>query len=211
MLTALFFAAELILYGLILTQGGNVLVWSSFGAIALCFLYGLKGKGSRFLKAGLLCTVLADFCLVVCSPIQRLPGMIFFLCAQSFYALYLHRQKKSKPILRLRQVLVVVVVLVAVLVLRKKTDALVIVSVCYYVLLITNMIHAFSAKERLFGVALCLFILCDTVIGLQVAAGTYLPINEGSALYKIIFTDFNLAWFFYLPSQVLIAKRTWSR
>ena len=102
-------------------------------------------------------------------------------------------------------------VLVAVLVLREKTDALAIVSVCYYVLLITNMIHAFMAKERLFAVALCLFILCDTVIGLQVAAGAYLPITEGSALYKIIFMNFNLAWFFYLPSQVLIAKRTWSK
>ena len=211
MITALFFAAELILYVLILTQGGALLVWSSFSAIVLCFLYSLKGKGGRFLKAGLLCTVLADFCLVVCSPIQRLFGMIFFLCAQSFYAIHLHKRKKSKPILRLRQILIAGIVLVAVLVLREKTDALAIVSVCYYVLLITNMIHAFMAKERLFAVALCLFILCDTLIGLQVAAGAYLPITEGSALYRIIFMNFNLAWFFYLPSQVLIAKRTWSK
>lgn len=210
MVTALFFAAELILYGLILTQGGDVLVWSSFGAIVLCFLYSIKGKGSGFLKAGLLCTVLADFCLVVCNPIQRLFGMIFFLCTQSFYAVQLHKRKKSKPILRLRQVLIVVILLVAAVVLGKKADALAIISVCYYVLLVTNMIHAFSAKDWLFGVALCLFILCDTVIGLQVAAGAYLPIAEGSLIHNIIFTDFNLAWLFYLPSQVLIAKRTWS-
>ena len=211
MITALFFAAELVLYGLILTQGGSVLVWSSFGAIVLCFLYSLKGKGSRFLKVGLLCTVLADFCLVICSPVQRLLGMAFFLCAQSFYALHLHRQKKSKPILRLRQILIIIIVLVTVLVLRGKTDALAIISVCYYVLLITNMIHAFVAGDWLFAVALCLFILCDTVIGLQVAAGAYLPIAEGSGLYRIIFMNFNLAWLFYLPSQVLIAKRTWSK
>lgn len=211
MITALFFAAELVLYGLILTQGGSALVWSSFGAIALCFLYSLKGKGSRFLKTGLLCTVFADFCLVVCSPVQRLWGMAFFLCAQSAYALHLHRQKKSKPILRLRQLLLIIIVLVTVLVLRGKTDALALISVCYYVLLITNMIHAFAAGDRLFAVALCLFILCDTVIGLQVAAGAYLPIAEGSGLYRIIFMNFNLAWFFYLPSQVLIAKRTWSK
>ena len=46
--------------------------------------------------------------------------------------------------------------------------------------------------------------LCDTVIGLQVASGAYLPIAEGSILYRIIFMDFFLSWFFYLPSQVLI-------
>ena len=211
MITVLFFAAELILYGLILTQGGDLLVWSSFGAIVLCFLYSLKGKGGRLLKAGLLCTVLADLCLVVLTPIRQLGGMILFLCVQSFYAVYLHRRKKSKSILYLRQVLVGVAVAVVLLVLRGKTDALALVSLCYYVLLVTNMIHAFSAKDWLFAVALCLFILCDTVIGLQVAAGGYLPIREGSAVHKIIFMDFNLAWFFYLPSQVLIAKRTWSR
>ena len=48
-------------------------------------------------------------------------------------------------------------------------------------------------------------LLCDTVIGLQVAAGGYLPIGEGSLLHKIIFMDFFLSWFFYLPSQILIA------
>ena len=210
MITVLFFAAELVLYGLILTQGGDLLVWSSFGAIVLCFLYSIKGKGGRFLKAGLLCTVLADFCLVVANPIQRLLGMIFFLCTQSFYAFHLHKKKRSKTILYLRQVLVVAAVAAALLVLGKNTDALALVSLCYYVLLLTNMIHAFTAKDWLFAVALCLFILCDTVIGMQVAAGTYLPIREGSAVYKIIFMDFNLAWFFYLPSQVLIARRTWS-
>jgi hypothetical protein len=28
---------------------------------------------------------------------------------------------------------------------------------------------------------------------------------EGSILHKILFMDFHLSWFFYLPSQVLIA------
>jgi hypothetical protein len=43
------------------------------------------------------------------------------------------------------------------------------------------------------------------VIGLQVAAQGYLPIEEGTLLHRILFMNFNLSWFFYLPSQVLIA------
>ena len=46
------------------------------------------------------------------------------------------------------------------------------------------------------------------VVGAIVAAGGYLPIAEGSALYSLLFSGFNLAWFFYLPSQVLLALRT---
>ena len=60
-------------------------------------------------------------------------------------------------------------------------------------------------KNKLFPIGLVLFLLCDTIIGLQMATGVYLPISEHSVIYKIIFTDFNLAWFFYLPSQVCIA------
>ena len=33
----------------------------------------------------------------------------------------------------------------------------------------------------------------------------YLPIAENSLLHRILFVDFNLAWVFYLPSQVLIS------
>ena len=33
----------------------------------------------------------------------------------------------------------------------------------------------------------------------------YLPIRESSLLYRILFMPFPLSWFFYLPSQVLIA------
>jgi hypothetical protein len=80
--------------------------------------------------------------------------------------------------------------------------------VCYYGNLILNLLFAFLNKDRILGLAFVLFLLCDTVIGLQVAAGGYLPIAEGSALYSLLFSGFNLAWFFYLPSQVLLALRT---
>ena len=108
-----FLLAELVLYILILTTGGDLLVWSSFGAIVLCFLFALLRGGEGLLVAGLGCTVAADFFLVVCSPMQQLYGMICFLAVQTLYAVFL--------------------------------------------------------------------------------------------LHRILFVDFNLSWFFYLPSQVLIA------
>jgi len=80
----------------------------------------------------------------------------------------------------------------------------------YYVNLLVNIIESFICfkAEKLFAVGLVFFVLCDTVIGLQAAAGSYLPISEESLIYKIIFMDFFLSWFFYLPSQVLIAMST---
>ena len=73
-----------------------------------------------------------------------------------------------------------------------------------------NAIQAFTQfrKNKLLPIGFVLFILCDTVIGLQVASGGYLPIAEGSWLYKLIFPSYPLSWVFYLPSQVLIALST---
>ena len=81
------------------------------------------------------------------------------------------------------------------------------VSVCYYANLFVNIIEAFTVfkKGRLFAVGLVLFLLCDTVIGLQVMSDLYLQIPAGMLVYKILFMPFNLSWFFYVPAQVLIA------
>lgn len=209
LLTAIFLLAELILYWLILTTGGKLLAYSSFFAIVFCFLYALTGikTGNFRLIAGLFFTVLADFCLVVCSPIQQLLGMVFFLITQSFYALALHRSCPKRWIQLLRFALILAGVIICAWVLREKTDPLALISVCYYINLIVNIMHAFVQWQtsKVLPVALVLFILCDTVIGLQVASAGYLPIDEESLLYRILFVDFNLSWLFYLPSQVLIA------
>ena len=207
--TLVFLLAELVLYYLILTAGGPLLVYSSFGAIVLCFVHVLLHFKTcdKFILGGLACTVMADFFLVVCSPIQQLWGMIFFLIAQSLYAAKLHLSSKSQALLWTRIILTVLALAVTVLILKEKTDALALVSLCYYANLIVNIIVGFTQyrSNKLFPVALVLFLLCDTVIGLQVACGSYLPIAEGSIVHQIIFMPFNLSWLFYLPSQVLIS------
>lgn len=204
-----FLAVQCVLYFLILTTGGTLLIASSYLAIVCCFLFALiwGRKSEPLIVAGLACTVGADFCLVVCSPIQQLWGMIFFLGAQTLYAVKLHRSQKNRVLLWIRLALIAVIEIIAVVILKGNLDILAVVSVCYCANLIMNIVAAFSQwhKSKLLPIGLVAFILCDTVIGLQVAAGGYLPITEGSALHDFIFMDFNLSWFFYLPSQVMIA------
>lgn len=198
--TAAFLAVQAVLYAVILTAGGGLLVGSSFGAIVLCFAYALCGgrRSERWMVCALAFTVAADFCLVICSPQQRLWGMLFFLAVQLCYAASLGR-----ALWWLRAALCAAAVAVCAAVLGKGTDALALVSVCYYAHLLCNL--ALSLHGRRWGMAagFALFALCDAVIGLQVAAGDYLPLPQ--ALQQVLFCDFNLSWFFYLPSQVCLA------
>lgn len=207
LLTPIFLLAQGILYYLILTAGGDTLVWSSFGAIVLCFLFALASRGTPLLVAGLAATVAADYFLVVCGAQDKLAGMICFLVVQILYAIFLHKKGFGRLWLALRLGLTALATVVALVVLGDTTDALALISVCYYANLILNAAMAFGKFRQfsLLAIGFLLFILCDTVIGLQVASQGYLSIGEDSLLSKILFMDFNLSWFFYLPSQVLIA------
>lgn len=205
----LFLTVEAILFCLLLTQGGYVRVVASISSIILCFLFAVVHlrPDNWPLVLGLALTVGADFCLVVCVPIRQLAGMCFFLPAQLCYALALYRTDPSKKLLLVRCSLSLVAALATVVVLGHKADLLALISIVYYANLICNGIAAFRQRKRfsLLAIGFLLFMLCDAVIGLQVACGGYLNIGQDSLLYKILFMDFHLSWFFYLPSQVLIA------
>lgn len=203
----LFLMVQTFLYGMILSASGDSLVISSYAAILLCFLFSFTFGTEFWLVGGLLFTALADFCLVIVEPINRLGGMVFFLGAQICYGIWLHRKNPNKALLLSRIILTVAAAVITKAVLGEKSDALALVSVCYYANLIQNILSAFSRfqEQKTISIGLLLFLLCDTVIGLQVAAGTYLPIGAESALYKFLFMGFNLSWFFYLPSQICIA------
>ncbi len=206
-LTVLFLCICCALYYFILTAGGTVLTATSYASIVLSFLYALTQRQNLWLIGGLACTVGADFFLVVCDPIQQFWGMVFFLGAQSLYAAMLHRSRPVKSLLFIRLGLIAIAEAITIAILKDATDPLAVISICYYVNLIFNIILAFMQFRRypLFAIGLVFFLLCDTVIGLQVMSGSYLPLPEGSVLHKIIFAPFNLAWLFYLPSQVLIS------
>lgn len=200
---------QLVLYVLILTQKGKLLVASEFTAIVLCALFTLlvKGKTKGVLPLAMGFTVLADFCLVICSPIRRTAGMLFFMCVQGVYAFILHRQNKNAVLRFCRLGLSGGAIVLTLAVLGKSTDLLALVSLCYYANLVFNLFMAFLRfkSNRVFAFGLLLFLCCDTVVGLQVASGAYLNIAEGTFLHSVISAPVNLAWMFYLPSQVLLS------
>lgn len=204
-LTAAFLLVEAALYALILT--GQWAVSARFAAIVLCVGFVLLHlrQANYFILSGLALTLCADWFLVVQRPQEKLTAMWFFLGAQTVYALLLHRRVHSRRLLWARVLTVVAVEAVTVLVLRDKTDALAMVSMAYYGMLAMNIVCGFKGyrKEPLMAWALVLFFLCDTVVGLQVTAESYLTLPLW--LSRILFCGFPLDWLFYLPSQVMIA------
>lgn len=214
-LTGVFLTIQAILYTLILAVPAAPLAACCYLSIVTCFVFALllRRPSTDLFIAALACTLCADFFLVVMDPIQRLWGMVFFLATQLLYAIALDKQEPSKRLLYLRLGLTSLAVAIAISILGEGTDLLAVVSVCYYANLIVNIVAAFSQWRycKLLPIGLVLFLLCDTVIGLQVASGEYLPIPESSWLYQLIFSGFNLAWFFYLPSQVLIVLSLMTR
>lgn len=182
--------------------------WSMFGSVLLCFVFALvhQSKDNRFIVIGLAFTVAADTCLVLCQPQQRLLGMLFFLIVQCFYAFHLQSKRQSFRFLMIRLGLVMTGELIALWVLGNKADALALISLAYYANMVSSIIEGSAqfSRNKLLPIGLVLFLLCDTVIGLQVAAENYLAITADSLLHQLLYPGFNLAWLFYLPSQVLI-------
>jgi len=207
--SCLFLLFSLILYGLILFGSGEMVRICCFASIVLCWLNAITygQSGDRFIIFGLLFTIAADYFLVLGEAGDRVYGMVCFLIVQLIYAAKLNRHKSHWGWKTLRAVLTGAGALVTYLVLGEKTDALAVISVCYYANLILNLVIAFAEFQncRLFAVALFLFLLCDTVIGLQAATSGYLTVDPNRFLLRILYPGFNLAWMFYLPSQVLIS------
>ena len=213
LMTVVFLCVEFFLSVFLQLASGRAVAASSFISIILaclfCFVSCEKSYEYAFTQIALVCTVCADYFLVWSSPIVQLPAMVFFLVAQLMYAsrLYLLAGKCERYAQIIsRAALSVIIVAVTVLVLKENTDALAIVSMLYYANLILNAVFAFCnfRCRKLLAIGFLLFILCDTVIGLEMM-NAYLPIPKDAYLYKIIRPGFNLAWVFYLPSQVALS------
>ena len=212
-ITSVFVCAEIFLGIFLQVASGRAVAAASFGAIILACLFCLVSMEKSYEYAAtqiaLVCTVCADYFLVWSSHIVQLPAMAFFLVAQLAYAtrLYLLAEKRERVIAIIsRAALSIIIVIVTAVVLKDGIDALSVVSMLYYVNLILNAVLAFASfkSRKLLAIGFLLFIWCDTVIGLDMI-NAYLPIPEDAYLYKIIRPGFNLAWVFYLPSQVLLS------
>lgn len=207
-LNYVFLLAELILYILIYTSPYVKEV--SYLSIIVVFLYaltfmGVKNKSIRFLQLGLFTTLIADYFFVWLGSYKE-AAMISFSVTQIAYGFVLLEYSKNKKLeIFIRVIGSFFTIIVTGIVLKNNSDLLSLVSMFYYFNLILNAILSFiESPTILLKIGLVLFICCDTVIGLQ-GLTEYLPMTPESIIYKIIFIPFNLAWIFYLPSQVLIA------
>lgn len=136
--------------------------------------------------------------------------MLFFSVTQLSYflRLYLYDENKYRRAwhIGIRAAASILAVAATFIVLGQSADSVAVVSMFYYANLIINIVFAFIQLEKpgIFAIGLLLFAMCDAVIGFSFLDG-YLPIPEGSFIYKIIYPGFDLAWAFYLPSQILLA------
>ena len=193
---------------------GDITRELSYAAVVLscvfCLLLFTFSPDYIFTQLGLLFTLGADYYLVLSDPIEQLPAIIFFSAVQVFYCVRLllgHKTMGGRVAhMTVRIAITAVAMLLTLLVLGEGADVLSLVSMFYYANLIMNLIVSFTQCDRsvLLPLGLVLFLLCDTVVGLQVMEKAYFPSLESSPLHQLLHPGYNLPWVFYLPSQVLI-------
>lgn len=186
-----------------------------YGSIILCFLYAtahikFSWDNNHFVWLGVVFTCIADFFLVMCSPAKETEGVLSFSIVQLLYFTYLFLQEKKEKVrvihVVVRGIAILICSLLPFIVLKEKVDFLSVLSMFYISNLAVNVAFAlFDKKTRLFGIGLLLFILCDFSVGFCAGAGVYFNIIEGGLLSAIVNSNFNVAWLFYLPSQVVIS------
>ena len=179
-------------------------------ACAFCFLFFEKSKSYLFTQIALLCTVGADFFLVFSEQPSKLWGMIFFAGTQIAYFLRIYFEEKNQRVkkahLIIRIAASIIVLAATCIVLGESTDALALVSMFYYANLILNIVFAFIdfKSSYILAIALVCFAVCDTFIGFA-NIGPYMSISEGSLIYKLLSSEIDIAWAFYVPSQALLS------
>ena len=209
----LFIITEAILFVLIQTLPGSTR-YLEYGSIILAclffFTFREKSKSYVFTQIGLLFTIVADYFLVFSEQQDKLAGVVFFLFAQTAYFLRIAFEEKNSTVLKIhlvtRFVLPIPIIIATFFVLGDGTDLLALVSMVYFTNLFLNIVFSMagSKKSRLLTLGLVFFILCDTFVGLG-QMDMYFNIAEGSLIYTLLHSNINLVWFFYVPSQTLLA------
>ena len=211
---SVFLVIEALLQVLVQITSGETNDFVSYSVVALAAIFTLvcfeRTKSYLLTQAATITTLCADLFLVVIDPMIQLPAMIFFSGTQICYFLRLYFEtntKKERQIhIVLRGILTLTVLIFTLIVLKEKTDALSMVSMFYYTNLIFNVVFAFIHfnKSKAFAFGLLLFLLCDTIIGLDIMAKSYITGEWIEALNSLL-SSMNWAWIFYVPSQALIA------
>lgn len=181
-------------------------------SIILCFLYVILGKKkerSVYIVAGLFFTVVSDYFLLLTDLFA--PGMLSFSVVQTIYCIYCSKSIKQYLIKEGIQLCIISGVFIVVIIgIPMEFDIVLILSIYYFVHLVSNVFYSWirrkeSKERRLFAFGMTLFLLCDIHVAIF-NAGNYVSFSSSLA-YQTIYAVASVAmWFYYLPSQVLIAQ-----
>lgn len=201
-LTVVFLVIEIAIYlaflSLDLLGQGSKTIWLKYTGILLCLAFAafcsLRG-GSPLVAPALLFTAAADWFLLIRND-HLLLGVALFLCVQGLYFLHLYRAGARHKLLWLRVALAVVLTLLP-LGIPNMATTLNLLAMFYFSQLLSNTVLAWTLPSmRRFALGLTLFVGCDICVGLFNA----IPLSP------MLFSAVSIGmWFFYLPSQVLIA------
>ena len=197
-----FIAVESLLYAaflaLDLSGRGSGSVPIKYGGVLLCLLFALAcalGGGDRLVPPALALTAVADWFLLVRND-SYVVGVALFLCVQTVYCLRLRRGGASAAYpLRAGLALGAGLGLYAL----ELASPLNLLAALYFSQLLSNTLLAWTRKGkrwRTFAAGLTLFVGCDLCVGL------FNVLPSAHPLYPAVSLGM---WFFYLPSQVLIA------
>ena len=211
-LSAIFLLIEIQLSYIIQTSPGsyNIQFFAIVLACLFCFLFIEKSKSYIFTQVALICTVCADSFLIFPDRQKQLFGMIFFSGTQIAYFLRIFFEEKNPKIRKIHLIIrtsaSIIIVLATCVVLGAKTDALSLVSMFYYTNLILNIAFSFVMFKSAYilAIGLVFFAICDTFIGFA-NIGPYMNISQSSLIYKLLYSGIDIAWVFYVPSQMLLA------
>jgi len=138
-------------------------------------------------------------------------AMISFSLCQLTYFLVIWKvttsQRERFINLVIRTIFFLALEVTAICILGSSYNFLIFVSLFYFSQLVTNIIFAFIhiKMNPFLAIGLLLFIGCDIFIGLSTLCDI-LALSQTHFLYIFAHLPFNFAWFFYLPSQVLLSS-----
>ena len=170
-----------------------------------------KKRNFLYLFLAFLFTSISDTFLVLYDTGYEI-AVFSFILVQWMYCIYIHEtfhpHQKWKNQLIMRSILIVFA-LIGICFVDRESKMLLFLTIIYIGNFILNIVFAFSAKEKqgIFILGLLLFFLCDICVGCF-NIGDILPISSNAIFEKIKSFPINLSWFFYYPSQILLAIST---
>ncbi|TAH66398.1 MAG: hypothetical protein EWM47_10180 [Anaerolineaceae bacterium] len=198
-----------------------------FAVVVLCFFYVIIGKNKKtnrehiFLIYALFFTVISDILILFTD--YYLYGVSTFIIAQQFYGMRItelyNRESSVKSKMNLLRDLLIrllyqgalgVLVSMFLLLMNVNIDALLGVSIFYFISICTNVVRGlkqtllYRDKRDLkyFAIGMVIFLLCDINVGLF-NMSAFLTVGPR---YEMIYSVAAiLMWTFYAPSQVLIS------